>query len=247
MDLPPSDDAAEWFRGRLPGAWFTDISVTVDREEITVVGTLADEASSSAEAEGRIGRFRADTRDEIGIATNAGGRSTFANVGRTRREGAELAARWQIAPAWRANVAASWLDAVYRDTFFTCAGIPCTAPTVPVPAGNRIAGTVKKSGFAELAWRVAPDTELGAELRAQGGMAVNDLNSDATEGVWIGALRASHKIAIGRGQLDLLVRIDNLSDRRYAGSVIVGDANGRFFEPAPGRQWLLGATWRAGW
>jgi iron complex outermembrane receptor protein len=29
-------------------------------------------------------------------------------------------------------------------------------------------------------------------------------------------------------------------DRRYAGSVIVNEANGRFFEPAPGRTWLLG-------
>lgn len=90
MDLPPADDAEEWFRGRLPGAWFTDISVTVDREEITVVGTLADEASSSAEAEGRIGRFRADTRDErMAIAREAQGRygrtvSWGAGLGETR-------------------------------------------------------------------------------------------------------------------------------------------------------------------
>lgn len=191
--------------------------------------------------------FRADTQDEIGIATNAGGRSTFTNVGRTRREGAELGGRWQIAPAWRAQAAVTWLDAVYRDAFLTCAGIPCTAPTVPVPAGNRIAGTMSKSGFAELGWRIAPQTELGAELRAQGGIVVNDVNSDATQGVWIGALRATHQIPIGSGRLDLLARIDNLSDRRYAGSAIVGDANGRFFEPAPGRTWLLSATWRQGW
>lgn len=191
--------------------------------------------------------FRADTEDEIGIATNAGGRSTFNNVGRTRREGVELAARWQLAPAWRTQVAVTWLDAVYRDAFLTCAGIPCAAPTVPVPAGNRIAGTTRKTGFAELGWRIAPQTELGAELRAQGGTVVNDVNSDATQGVWIGALRATHQIPVGSGRLDLLARVDNLSDRRYAGSAIVGDANGRFFEPAPGRTWLLSATWRQGW
>jgi iron complex outermembrane recepter protein len=191
--------------------------------------------------------FRADTRDEIGIATNAGGRSTFSNVGRTRREGVELTSRWQIAPAWRALASATWLDATYRDDFLACAGIPCTAPTLPVPAGNRIAGTVKKSGFAELAWRIAPGTELGAELRAQGSIVVNDVNSDATRGVWVGALRVSHSVPVGAGRLELLARVDNLSDRRYAGSVIVGDANGRFFEPAPGRSWLIGATWRQGW
>jgi iron complex outermembrane recepter protein len=189
--------------------------------------------------------FRADTRDEIGIATNAGGRSTFTNVGRTRREGAELALRWQIAPAWRARAALTWLDATYRDDFLACAGVPCTAPSVPVPAGNRIAGTVRKSGFSELAWRVAPDTELGAELRAQGSMAVNDVNSDATRGAWVGALRATHRIALGRGHLELQSRVDNVTDRSYAGSVIVGDANGRFFEPAPGRTWLLSVAYKA--
>ena len=39
----------------------------------------------------------------------------------------------------------------------------------------------------------------------------------------------------------LLARLDNLTDKRYFGSVIVNDGNGRFFEPAPGRTWLLAA------
>ena len=71
-DLPPADDAGDWFRGRLPEAWFSEIEVRVDREEITVLGTLTDEAADGAEAEGRIGRFRSETRDErIEIALEA--------------------------------------------------------------------------------------------------------------------------------------------------------------------------------
>ncbi len=72
-DLPPADDAADWFAGRLPDAWFSDVDVTVDREEITVIGTLKDETSGEgAAAEGRISRFRADTKEErIGIAEEA--------------------------------------------------------------------------------------------------------------------------------------------------------------------------------
>ena len=63
VDVPPADDAAAWFEGRLPSEWFTGVSVIVDREEITVIGTLPDEAiEDDAAAEGRIGRFRADTR-----------------------------------------------------------------------------------------------------------------------------------------------------------------------------------------
>ncbi|WP_283248666.1 hypothetical protein [Occultella gossypii] len=69
--LPAADDAEDWFRGRLPKAWFSEVEVTVDREEILVVGTLAEEADG-AEAEGRISRFRAETRAErIEIAEEA--------------------------------------------------------------------------------------------------------------------------------------------------------------------------------
>ena len=68
-DLPPADDAAAWFAGRLPGDWFVGApGVTVDREEILVIGELAppegtDEASRAAAAQGRIGRFREETRE----------------------------------------------------------------------------------------------------------------------------------------------------------------------------------------
>ena len=73
VDLPPADDAQAWFEGRLPSEWFTSVTVTVDREEITVIGTLADEtADDGAAAEGRISRFRADTRAQrIEIADEA--------------------------------------------------------------------------------------------------------------------------------------------------------------------------------
>jgi hypothetical protein len=76
-DLPSADDAEKWFAGRLPDGWFDDVSVTVDREEITVIGTLSgvDAGTDAAEAEGRISRFRADTREQrIAIAQEAQGR-----------------------------------------------------------------------------------------------------------------------------------------------------------------------------
>jgi hypothetical protein len=71
-DLPDASDASEWFHGRLPEAWFSAVDVTVDREEILVVGTLAADDVSGAEAEGRIGRYRSETRAErIEIALEA--------------------------------------------------------------------------------------------------------------------------------------------------------------------------------
>jgi hypothetical protein len=71
-----------WFTGRLPGDWFTGTpDIQMDREEITVIGNLADpgastgpetEAERVAAAEGRIRRFREETRNHrIEIAREA--------------------------------------------------------------------------------------------------------------------------------------------------------------------------------
>ena len=71
-DLPGADDAADWFAGRLPSEWFTSVEVSTDREEILVIGTLGEDSTSGAEAEGRISRFRSETREQrIEIALEA--------------------------------------------------------------------------------------------------------------------------------------------------------------------------------
>jgi hypothetical protein len=64
-DLPSAEDAASWFAGRLPSDWFVGApTVTVDREEIIVTGELPPpEGEGEAAAEGRIQRFREDTRE----------------------------------------------------------------------------------------------------------------------------------------------------------------------------------------
>lgn len=89
---PDAGDAAAWFAGRLPNGWFTaDPEVSVDREEITVVGTLADPGGSSENADargaGRAARFREETRPErVRIADEAAAR-----YGRTVSWGVDIA------------------------------------------------------------------------------------------------------------------------------------------------------------
>jgi hypothetical protein len=83
-DLPSADDAAAWLQGRLPEGWFVRApDVTVDREEILIVGELppvegefadsdAGRAERAAAAAGRISRFREQTREErMDIANQA--------------------------------------------------------------------------------------------------------------------------------------------------------------------------------
>lgn len=87
-DLPDASDAAHWFAGRVPDDWFTgDLRVTVDRDEITVIGELpAPESGEAAAAEGRITRWREDTREQrMKIADEA-----QAKYGRTVSWGARI-------------------------------------------------------------------------------------------------------------------------------------------------------------
>jgi iron complex outermembrane recepter protein len=190
--------------------------------------------------------FEARTEDEIGVLTNAAGRSSFQNIGPTRRRGAELALGGRLAPQWRVQVAASLLQATVQRGFLACAGVPCTAPTLPVAAGNRIAGTLPRSLFAELAWQRGP-WELAGELRAQGRQPVNDANSDFAAGHGLLALRTRWVQALGEGaSLEAMLRVENLANRRVAGTAIVNEANQRFFEPAPGRNAMLSLRWTQG-
>ncbi|GAA2391618.1 hypothetical protein GCM10010170_104030 [Dactylosporangium salmoneum] len=75
---PPADDATAWIAGALPEGWFQGpAEVTIDRDEILIVGRLsepalaedASEADRAAAAQGRVAGFRETTRDQrIGIA-----------------------------------------------------------------------------------------------------------------------------------------------------------------------------------
>jgi iron complex outermembrane receptor protein len=116
---------------------------------------------------------------------------------------------------------------------------------VPVPAGNRIAGTQRALGYAELAWRpgMVPG-EFAAEWRAQSATPVDDRNRDAAAGFGVLGLRWSADLAVtASGTLQLLARVDNVFDRTYAGSVIVNEGNQRYFETAAPRNGLLSLRW----
>lgn len=88
------EDVAGWLAGRLPDDWFeARPAVTVDRDEILVIGRLrppelpkdADEPTHTAAEVGRISRFREDTRDQRMAVANEAER----RFGRTISWGAE--------------------------------------------------------------------------------------------------------------------------------------------------------------
>jgi iron complex outermembrane receptor protein len=135
----------------------------------------------------------------------------------------------------------TFLDAVYRDGFLTCEASPCPTPTVPVAAGNRMPGIARQQAYVRLDWEPGwAGAVFSAEVRHSGKVPVNDRNSDAAAGWTTLGLAARFKQDVGPWQWREFIRVDNVTNRRYAGSVIVNEAAGRYFETAPGRQWTAG-------
>ena len=184
--------------------------------------------------------FETRSANEIATLSNVGGRSTFQNVGATRRRGVEAAWSRELRESLRAQVAYAWLDARYRDGFATCTATPCPAPNLTIPAGNRIPGIARDSLYGALAWSPPLGWRGGVEARVLSRVWVNDANSDAAAGFAVVNANVGYIARIGTVDLTGFARLDNLLARRYAGSVIVNEGNSRFFEPAPGRNWTVG-------
>lgn len=179
--------------------------------------------------------FHTDTDNEIVAADNTGGRATYRNAGRTRRQGVELGANLQLARQWQLNAALTVLDATLRDGF-------CDSKGGCIAAGKRIAGTARTQAALGLDWRPHADWRVGADWRHVGAIAANDSNSVEAPGYGVLGLSAGYTRQWGPWKLDVFARIDNLADKQYVGSVIVNESNGRYYEAAPGRQWMAGLS-----
>ena len=188
--------------------------------------------------------FRADTDDELAVASNVGGRSTYRNVGRARRQGAEASFETPLAAQWNLQLSYTWLQAEFRDAFLICNRTGCTIPDTPVAAGSRIPGVPEQQLFARLQWQ-GQAWSAAVEGNGVGGVVVNDIASESAPGYFLLNLEAARSWNLGHGRLRGFVRIDNALDHAYIGSVIVNEGNGRFYEPGPGRGFLLGAEWRS--
>jgi iron complex outermembrane receptor protein len=180
--------------------------------------------------------FDIATEDEIVVESNTGGRSVFKNAGRTQRRGAELSwlADWNT--QWRSTLSLSLLRARFTDAFETRGQT--------VAAGTRMPGTPERSAFAELAWtphQAWGGFNAGMEWVYIGSLRVDDTLPDEAPSANVFNLRAGFAQRLGGWRLTQLLRLDNAFDRRYAGSVVVNDANGRYYEPALPRSWLVSA------
>lgn len=191
-----------------------------------------------------IAYYQIDTSDEIVVLFNNSGKTSYQNAPGTARTGWEIAAAAQLSDHIAASIAASAIDAKYSQAFNAGAAIP---------SGNKIPGIPDTSTFAEIAWTseaLTPKTKLplgtrvGLEWQQAGRIFANDLNSESADGRSVFNLSLSHRWAWNQGLVTLYGRLNNLSDVRYVGSVLVNQTANppQNYEPAMPQNWMAGIS-----
>ncbi|HDK6412132.1 TPA: TonB-dependent receptor [Klebsiella variicola] len=180
--------------------------------------------------------FQTNTDNEIVVDSSSGGRTSYKNAGKTRRQGMELGLDQQFGESWRLKAAWTWLDATYRTN--VCDDASCN--------GNRIPGIARNMGYASFGYQPEQGWYAGSDIRYMSDIMANDENTAQAPSWTVVGLTTGYKWSYGRMDMDLFGRVDNLFDREYVGSVIVNESNGRYYEPAPGRNYGIGLNlaWR---
>lgn len=179
--------------------------------------------------------FQIRTEDELVVAASSFGRTSYRNAGETLRRGAELSLDTRLSPQWRAAAAVTYLDATYDSSFMNGSD--------RIARGNRLPGVPEMNAYAEIVWTPRPWVTTGLEAVYRGKVYVEDTNTDKPAPAYtVLNWRTQFEQTHGPWTFRQLFRLDNLLDKQYIGSVIVGDGNGRYYEPAPGIAWYAGAS-----
>lgn len=185
--------------------------------------------------------FKVDTDNEIVTRQTVSGRSSYQNAGQTKRTGIEASLDANLDNNVTLFAAYTLLNAKFEDPFVTV--INAAGATGTVNSGNRIPGTYKSQLYGEAAWRHPALGFFSAlEGRHNSQVYVNDINTDKAPSYTIFNIRAGFEQNLSSWRFKEYLRIENITDKDYIGSVRVNDGNGLFFEPAAGRNYLVGLS-----
>ncbi len=185
-----------------------------------------------------VAAFDVKTTDEIVVDTATGGRTTYKNATKTERKGVEAAWQGDLGAGFAGYASYTYLSARFTERATT--GLP---PQI-VPAGARLPGVPGTSAYGELSWSYPPAYGFNAAVEVQyaGKVYVNDRNTDAAPAWTVANLRVGFEQRAGAWVFREFARLNNLGNVNYSGTVIVGDSNGRYFEPSATRNFLVGAS-----
>ncbi|MDV7662282.1 TonB-dependent receptor [Acinetobacter baumannii] len=178
--------------------------------------------------------FQTKTKNDIVSAGSSNGRAAFRNADKTLREGVEFAWNKKLWRDLTAIASYTYLDATFDST------VPAAGKISEIPEGNAIPGIAKNQAYVSLTWQPSHGLYGGVDVQYMDKVYVNDTNSDAAPSYSVTSANVGYAWVIGDWKVNSFARVDNLFDKKYAGSVIVNDGNSRYFEPADGRNWSAG-------
>lgn len=188
--------------------------------------------------------FQTDTENDIVTAGTRDGRATFRNADKTTRQGLELSWQQNIWKELKIQSSLSYIDAEFDSNTAEIANPnDSTKPYAKaINKGNKIPGIAKNQAFTRIAWQPEQGFQAGLEARYMDKIYVDDINSDTAPSYTVVAANVGYLWVNQDWKVNTYARVDNLFDRNYIGSVIVNDGNGRFFEPADGRNFSVGMS-----
>jgi iron complex outermembrane receptor protein len=187
--------------------------------------------------------FYVKTSDEIITQRSVGSTTAFRNSpGGTTRKGLELAYQNQFISSMKFNLTGTLIDAQFNESF--------GSGEAAVNAGNKIPGIPNGMAYSSLQWsgtdfqrnkyRQVLGTLATVEFVTAGANHGRDTNqADRKAGGYsYFNLRLAHRVDVNSMTITGYGQLNNLSDKKYMGSMIVGNPSP--FEPAPGRNWMVG-------
>jgi iron complex outermembrane receptor protein len=210
--------------------------------------------------------FKTNTKNEIVTYDSNSAYSVFTNAGNTQRKGLELSGDFLLPNNFNFYTSLTYLDAQFKSSFttqntatyyeaqttgsdaFKTATATATAlnpidyvTTTTVNSGNKISGTYRQQLYAELSYKY-PSLGFSAALEGRSNSRVwaNDSNTAYAAGYAVYNLRAGFEQLIQNWKISEFARIENIFDKDYVGSIKNNDSNSRFYETAPGTNYLLG-------
>lgn len=186
--------------------------------------------------------FHTSTQDDIVSAVNDNGRSTFRNADKTLRKGLELSWSKDLWRGLAAQASYSYIDATFDADIPELLDDEGKVAVSRVAAGNYIPGIAKSQAFVSLGWKPENGLSAGVDVRYSDRIYVNDINSQYAPSYTVAGANVGYNWNVKDLSIKTFARVDNLFNKDYSGSVIVNESNGRFYEPAEGRNWSAGLS-----
>jgi len=161
------------------------------------------------------------------------GRTFFVNAGSSKRDGIETALSWKSNSGLQFDVSYTWSDFNFED-FVDDSGNDFS--------GNQLPGLPRQFGYLGLSYNTDSGFSGTFETIYSGDLYANNANSTNVSSYTIANLRLGYDFQNGNWMIRPYIGINNLFDEAYNSNIRINAFGGRYFEPAPTRNFYAGVV-----